>query len=268
MEAFRSAYVACISRRGSTYHAYCEPCFEEWRAKSLGDAPEDTGSGKEDYDIPEIVKACRMLRMKLLVEGGPLAEAIVQVEKDKDRNTRRLTPTDALAMMVWCFPLVLNKIATREFSGRNRADYSEYEKHRMELFVKCARLLRPFLKRITGKMIGRIYNRNLDEMRRKHGDRSERNNWRGIVAKRPARLFPLTSDPNKLAETLRKLLPKSSCAVVPRGSGETWSERQERENKLLAPLGLESENDKAYYTSLTITVHNSRKGPRFVIRID
>jgi hypothetical protein len=63
-------------------------------------------------------------------------------------------------------------------------------------------------------------------------------------------------------------LPKSTCAILDRVNNEGWRERQEREDKVLAGLGLKSDKDKAYHTSVTITVHNMAKGPRFVIRID
>lgn len=265
MEAFQTGYVACISRRSETYHAYCETCFDEWRAKSLGDAPEGTGSGKEAYDTSAIVKACRMLRMKLLVEGGVLADAIR--EKEKDRSTHGMTPAEAMAMLIWSFPFSMSKLATNDFRGRGRKDYAYYEKHRMELFVRFARLLRPFLNRITGRMVERIYKLNREELKKKSEERAERGNWRKTEAERPVRLFPITSDSDKLAGVLEKLLPAGMCRVVRKVPGDTWQTKDERCDRAREGLGI-TMGTRVFSVEARVVIYNTPKGPRVLVHAD
>lgn len=250
-------YAACLSSVGPRYSVLCVPCYEKRQAKKLGDRTDDAAvnRGKPDYEIADIVKASRQLLMKMRVENDPMCKAIDEWDKG-DKSTRSLQYPIAVAIRA--FPLALSRIAMKEFNGRGRMDPGYYDKHRMELFVKLAIRLRPFLPRITGQMLGRIYESNKAEMAEKARTRGERHAW---IAKRdsmPLRLYPITMDSAKFAMWLKRQLPPSASHVCKEFG--YWDDK-ERERE----LGVLKVAEGNWKVRATVTVYNTPKGPRFLV---
>ena len=254
-------YIALLKRHPRTYSVLCTPCYEKRQARKLGDRTDDTvvNRGKKDYEIADVVKACRRLLMKMRVENDQLCKLIDEWEQKGE--IPRGGGNRGLAVAIRAFPLALKYIATGEFGNAGR-----YDKYRLELFIKLAMRLRTFLPRITGQMLERIYQRNKAELKKKAGQREIRHKWIEHRDSLPKRLYSVTTDPVKLADWVRGLLPPSVSTTAKHFG---YYDTKEKHAVLTGRLGVTKEEADAVVTSSAkITVYNTAKGPRFLVTYD
>jgi hypothetical protein len=252
VEGLEEVYVACLSYREHKYSVLCVPCFEKRQAKKLGDKTDDAAINKDkpDYEIADIVKGCRHLLMKMRVENDPLCREIDTWDRDRSIRMHR----QPMAVAIRAFPFVLTLIANQDF-GR----VGQYDKYRLELFVKLAIRLRTFLPRVTGQMLERIFRANRDALRKKSEERKRRHEWIKRRDSLPQRLYPITTNEVKFAEWLQRQLPPSVSTV-----GKAFSlyyENKERD-EMMKRLGVDNPE---YSIKVDVRVYNTSKGPRFLV---
>jgi hypothetical protein len=256
------AYTAVISRRNQIYFMYCEPCWLKREAKKSGD---DADSGLNPYDTARVAKACKALRMKLLVEKPEdnlrllksITALVDKTESMEDFYYIRGNH-DPLAVMIYNFPRGMSLLASNRLKG-GRTDPSAYEKHRLTLFVSLARMLKPFLPKVTGLMLNRLYVSQSKELSEKYQRRSETRAWLESQETAPLRLFPITRNEQLIAKWLTGKLPKGIVGLAPKGYDRAIT--KEACDKLGIP-----DKERNRECTVELEVYNLRKGPRFIIR--
>jgi hypothetical protein len=252
----KDAYVCLISHRTSDYRVYCAECYEQRMDKKAGNTADTKAN---PYEIKHIIKACKALKMKVLVEeqGSDLAKRLTALGKDideEDYDSRYSTRTP-LAALIQNFPQALSLMAAGKLRGGGK-DPGRVDKHRLELFVELARRLRPFLPKATGTGLNRLYEANRHTMADKHAKRSKHKEWLSVIAKKPARLFPMTGTDLKSARLLQSVLPSGSCELARKYTGSSEQAAKQR-------LGI---GNGSYAHDLDIEVYNTPHGPRFIIK--
>jgi hypothetical protein len=257
-----NVYTCCVSRRRRIYHIYCETCWLKREAKKSGDGAD---SGLNAYDTGAVAKACKALRMKLLVEkqeeDARLIESIsVLVDKTEDVDNFNYTygNRDPLAMMIYNFPVGMSLLASGRLKG-NRTDPSQYDKHRLTLFVRLAQRLKPFLPKVTGMMLNRLYLAQREELHAKFQQRGANRAWLKAQENAPLRLFPITCNEQLIAKWLTGKLPKGMVALAPKGYG------RDATKEACAQLGI-PDKERNRECTVELEVYNLREGPRFIIR--
>lgn len=265
-----SVWVAVLSYAYAKYSILCPECYRLRAAKTAGESrPEKEDRSKPDYTIPEIVRACKQTVLRLKVENNPLATAVDEWNKENDWRGR----DNLLAGFLCCFPLGLKQIATDQLHGHlgggtNTIRPGNYEAHRIQLFVATARLLRPFLPRVTGMMLDRVYQGEMETLRKKAEERGRRNAWRQAKAAEPARLFPISWDTAKIAEWLLRKMPKSVTVITDKSYPSYYPNKEEKaffQALGVSDAGGESIRGKA--KEISLVWFNEANGPRFIIKI-
>jgi len=252
------AYVCCISHRVSDYRVFCVPCYEKRLDRKAGNTADTTAN---PYEIKHILKACKALKMKILVEenGSDLARRLT----DRDKALRaqdyesRYSGSSPLVALICNFPQALSLMAAGQLRGGQK-DPGNIEKHRLELFVNLAQRLKPFLPKVTGTGLNRLFLANREAMAEKHDARSKHAEWVRNRSKRPDRLFPLTWSQEASAKLLMKLLPRKSSYHAARYDTN-------EQKAAVRKMKMESQ-ESTYMHELEVEVYNTKHGPRFIIR--
>jgi hypothetical protein len=216
------------------------------------------------YTMGDVMKAAKALELKLRVEGveTEIIEGLRKLAEGKEKGLDEKeqgwdTYTDPIPRLIHNFPKAVCAISSGKAYVGGGWKRSRGNRGWPDIFIALARLLKPFLPKVTGVMLNKMYLHIAPEIVKKRTKRSELNVWRYKVANNPVRLFPLTGTKSGATKLIGGLMPKGGTRTMPEEAGTyKWVP------ETLSVFGIPDQNN---YHDISIRVYNGPKGPRFLV---